>query len=45
MYLITVGGEAVGSIVAVAGIGLIGMPNGILASAFSEAAHMGAGTN
>jgi voltage-gated potassium channel len=37
VYPVTVGGKIVASMVAVAGIGLIAMPTGILAAAFSDA--------
>ena len=37
VYPITLGGKIVASLVAVAGIGLIAMPTGILAAAFSDA--------
>jgi voltage-gated potassium channel len=41
VYPVTVGGKIVASIVAVAGIGLIAMPTGILAAAFSDAFKTG----
>lgn len=37
VYPVTVGGKIIASFVAIAGIGLIAMPTGILAAAFSEA--------
>lgn len=37
VYPITVAGKIVASVVAVAGVGLIAMPTGILAAAFTDA--------
>jgi voltage-gated potassium channel len=37
VYPITIAGKVIATLVAIAGIGLIAMPAGILASAFSDA--------